>query len=108
MGHAVLQIGKEFHTIFGPPNRKVKPRKPRGKTAKKGELVHNSFLTPISYFLPFSLLLPPNTLNSTPHPTPSPKTSPPAVLPRGFRGPKIVEVLYAKIGIRLVPVYRQF
>ena len=31
-----------------------------------------------------------------------------AVLPRGFRGPKIVKVLYANVRVRVTSYYRQF
>ena len=51
------------------PRKLQKLRKPRAKTAKKGELVHNSFLTPI-YFTSYPS-------HSSPHPHPIHSKAPP-------------------------------
>ena len=68
----IIRIKRTFK-IFGPrkplkPWKPQKPQKPWGLTARKGELVHNSFLTPISSTS--------HPSHSSPHPIP-PITYPP-------------------------------
>ena len=71
-------ISKDLHNLWtakiaNPQKPLTKTAKTRVKTVKTARISPQLLLNPhIFYFSPLSLFYPPNTLNSTPLPTPSP------------------------------------